>query len=126
MLLINFSHPLTAVHLERVAALAGKAVARVIDVSTHFDHSGSFVDQVRQLVDRAGLNSTEWQTLPLLVCPPSLAVISCLLVAELHGRMGYFPTLLRLKPVLNAVPPSFEPAELLNLQSVRDLARTKR
>jgi len=47
-------------------------------------------------------------------------------MAELHGRMGYFPPLLRLKPVAGSVPPRFEVAEILDLQTARDEARRKR
>jgi hypothetical protein len=48
------------------------------------------------------------------------------LLAELHGRMGYIPDCLRLRPVANARPTRYEVAELLDLQAVRDAARTKR
>jgi hypothetical protein len=40
--------------------------------------------------------------------------------------MGYFPAVLRLRPVPNTTPPAFELAEILNLQSVREQARGKR
>jgi hypothetical protein len=40
--------------------------------------------------------------------------------------MGYFPPVLRLRPVEGALPPRFEAAETLNLQGVRDAARKKR
>ena len=38
----------------------------------------------------------------------------------------YFPPVLRLRPVLGSLPPRYEVAEALNLQSVRDLARNAR
>jgi hypothetical protein len=46
-------------------------------------------------------------------------VIAATLLAELHGRMGYFPTILRLKPIPNSTPPQFQVAEVINLQAVR-------
>lgn len=64
--------------------------------------------------------------LPILVNPPSLNYSAALLIAELHGRMGYFPTCVRLRPVKDALPPRFEAAELMNLQAVRDTARRRR
>lgn len=57
---------------------------------------------------------------------PSLNFIAAVLLAELHGRMGYFPTIVRLRPVADATPRRFEVAELIDLQSVRDVARIKR
>ncbi|MCS7301391.1 MAG: CRISPR-associated protein Csx15 [Fimbriimonadales bacterium] len=53
-------------------------------------------------------------------------MIAATLLAELHGRMGYFPPVLRLRPVEGAVPPRFEVAEILNLQQIRDTARSQR
>ncbi|MGQ9492669.1 MAG: CRISPR-associated protein Csx15 [Anaerolineae bacterium] len=126
MILLNFSHPLTTEHLAQIEALAGNPVERVIDAPTQFDHEQPFVPQVRALVDSVGLSSTEWQTLSLLVNPPALNLIAVTLLAELHGRMGYFPTVLRLRPVPNSTPPRFEVAELINLQDVRATARTRR
>jgi hypothetical protein len=47
-------------------------------------------------------------------------------MAELHGRMGYFPAVIRLKPIPDSLPPQFEFAEIINLQAVRDQARAQR
>ena len=62
----------------------------------------------------------------LIVNLPSLNFIAGLLLAELHGRMGYFPPILRLRPVSDSLPPRYEVAEILNLQAVRDAARAAR
>ncbi|HPD40822.1 MAG TPA: CRISPR-associated protein Csx15 [Anaerolineae bacterium] len=126
MLLLNFSHPLTAEQLTRVMALLGSPVSRVLDVPTHFDPVQPFLPQITALVEGIGLTPTEWQTLPLLINPPSLNVITATLLAELHGRMGYFPAILRLRPVAGSLPPRFEVAEIINLQAVREAARVQR
>jgi hypothetical protein len=126
MIILNFSHPLTPDHLARVEALAGEQVERVVDAPTHFDRARSFAEQVEELVDGVGLTPQEWQTAPLLVNPPSLNLIAVTLLAELHGRAGYFPAVLRLRPVPGSTPPRFEVAELVNLQQVRDAARRRR
>jgi hypothetical protein len=78
------------------------------------------------LADEAGLSPAEWQTLSLLVNPPSLNFIAVALLAELHGRCGYFPAHLRIRPVQGSIPPQYEVAEVLDLQSVRDAARNRR
>jgi hypothetical protein len=126
MILLNFSHPLTTAHRAAVEQLAGRPVESVVEVKTHFDHTQPFAEQARALVDGIGLSPEEWQTAPLLVNPPSLSVIVCVLLAELHGRMGYFPPVLRLRPVSGSTPPIFEVAEIVNLQAVREAARTRR
>ncbi len=126
MLLLNFSHPLTADHLAQIEALAGAQVEHVIEVAVQFDTAQPFVPQVQALLAQIPLTAEEWQTTPLLIVPPALNFITAVLLAELHGRMGYFPPIVRLRPVPNALPPRFEVAEIINLQAVREAARTRR
>ena len=126
MLLLNFGHPLTDAQLARIRELAGRDIERVVVVPTQFDHARPFDEQVRELLATVPLSPEQWQTTPLLVNPPSLAPITAVLLAEIHGRSGYFPTIIRLRPMAGSVPPQFEVAELLNLQAVRDAARTRR
>jgi hypothetical protein len=123
MRILNFAHPLTPEQLRQIEQLTGQAVARVVDVETHFRTDKPFVAQARALVESVGLSAQEWQTTPLLVNLPSLNVIAALVLAELHGRCGYFPPVLRLMPVPNALPPQFHVAEIVNLQAVREVAR---
>ncbi len=126
MILLNFTHPLTADHLAQVAELTGQAVDRVIDAETQFDVAVSFVIQVGDLVNSIGLSPVEWQTAPMVVNPPALNAIAVTLLAELHGRMGYFPPVVRLRPLAGSVPPRFEVAEIIDLQAVRAAARRHR
>ena len=70
-----------------------------------------------------GKERVEWQTLSLLISPPSLNFVAAALLAELHGRCGYFPAHLRLRPVGTSITPRYEVAEVLDLQGVRDKAR---
>ncbi|MDW8224101.1 MAG: CRISPR-associated protein Csx15 [Gemmataceae bacterium] len=126
MLLLNFGHALTDAHLARIGELAQRDIARVLAVPTHFDHTRPFDEQVRELLTTVPLTPEQWQTTPLIINPPSLAPITAVLLAEIHGRSGFFPTILRLRPITGSVPPQFEVAELLNLQAIRDAARTLR
>jgi len=126
MILLNFSHPLTDDQLARVRELTGQVVENVIVFPAQFDHQQPFGPQLELLLADVPLSPQEWQTAPILVNPPSLNFITALVLAELHGRMGYFPPIVRLRPVEGALPPRYEVAEILNLQSVRDAARLKR
>ena len=125
MILINFAHALTPEQLERVEALAGRKVERLIPVPSQFDQDQPLAPQAIRLVDDVGLAPEEWQTKPLLVYPPGHSSLALLVLAEVHGRAGYFPRVLRLKPVPGGDPP-FQPAEVLDLQAVRDAARQRR
>jgi hypothetical protein len=126
MIVLNFSHPLTQEQIGRLAELAGQPVERTIEVPAQFDNDQPFVPQVEALADACGLSPAEWQTLPLVIVPPALSFIAVTLLAELHGRMGYFPSCVRMRPVAGAAPQRYEVAEILPLQEVREQARRKR
>ncbi len=126
MLVLNFSHPLTAEQIAQIEGLTGAAVDEVRHIPTQFDVARPFTPQVVALADRCGLSPEEWQTIPLLILPPALNFIAVALLAELHGRMGYFPPIVRTRPVAGALPPRYEVAEILDLQSLRDEARQRR
>jgi len=126
MILLNFAHPLTPDHLAQIEALTGQPVTDVRHLPAQFDHEQPFAPQVTALADACGLTPEEWQTLSLLINPPALNFIALALLAELHGRCGYFSTILRMRPVPGSTPPRFEVAELVNLQTARDAARERR
>lgn len=126
MILLNFSHPLTDEQLAQVEGLTSQAVERVVRRPAQFDNGTDFGSQVVDLADSCDLTVTEWQTAPLVIVPPALNVIAVLLLAELHGRMGYFPPCVRLRPIEGSVPTRYEVAEVLDLQGQRDAARQRR
>ena len=126
VVLVNFSHPLTSEQLAAVERCLGTKLARVLDVPTQFDPAAPFAEQGRALVDAAGLSGEEWQALPLVVNPPALAVITAVVLAGIHGRRGHFPTVLRLRRNGSGPLATMEVAELIDLQAVREHARTRR
>jgi hypothetical protein len=126
MILLNFSHPLTNANLTQVETLTGKKVDRVIEVNSQIDPQQPLVPQVVAMADQCGLSPVEWQTQLILVNPPSLHWVAVTLLAEIHGRCGYFPSHFRLRPVGEKMPTGFEVAEVLDLQTVRNEARQRR
>ncbi|OQB73555.1 MAG: hypothetical protein BWX92_03325 [Deltaproteobacteria bacterium ADurb.Bin135] len=126
MIIFNFSHPLTPHQIKQIEDLIGKKVDEVMDIYTQIEPNQPIVPQIRILVDSCNLSLDQWQTLPIIINPPSLNFIAVTLLAELHGRCGYFPAHLRLRPKNNTLPPQFEVAEIINLQEVRDEARRRR
>lgn len=126
MIVINFAHPLTDEQVRQLEALAGRKVEQIIAVDAQIDLGRPLAPQIVEMVDRAGLSPQEWQTLPLLILLPSLNYSAGVLLAELHGRMGFFPSIIRLRPIPDAIPPRFEVAEIIPLQAVRDAARARR
>jgi hypothetical protein len=126
VLLLNFTHPLTTEQERWIEAVAGRKIERTIAVMPQFEEEGPFTAQTEALLDGAGLSPEEWQTTPMIVNLPGFAPAAALLLAGLHGRMGYFPTIVRLRPVKGILPRVFAVAELIDLQGARDTSRIAR
>src|SRR6266516_4508847 len=125
MLILNFTHPITNEQQAQIEALANTSIQEVRTIRVQINQEELLEPQITTIVDAAGLSSEEWQTLPLLINPPGYAPAAFVLLAELHGRIGHFPSLIRLRPKAGPVP-AYEVAELLNLQEVREAARKRR
>ncbi len=126
MIVLNYSHPLTPAQLAQLETLTSAPLTEVRDMPALLDLDAPFTAQATALADAAQLSPAEWQTAPLLLVPPALNFAAAALLAELHGRMGYFPPIVRLRPVSGALPPRYEVAEIINLQALRDAARKRR
>ena len=124
--LLNFSHPLTPDQLATIKGLTNQEEISTFELAVQFDPDQPFRPQVEALLAGLTLTPTQLQAEAVLINPPALNFITALLLAELHGRMGYFPPIVRLRPVEGSLPPRFEVAEIINLQAVRDAARRQR
>lgn len=125
MLILNFTHPLTAEQRAQIERLADAPIEEVRTIPVQITQEESLEQQIVAIVDATHLTSEEWQTRPLLINPPGYAPAAFVLLAELHGRIGHFPSLIRLRPKHGAVT-GYEVAELLNLQTIREQARRRR
>jgi len=124
--IINFGHPFTEEQLNQLADLMGKEIKVIHQATVHFLTGSEFVPQAEALIEELPLSSEQWQTERLLINLPSLSVIAALLLAGMHGRMGYFPPVIRLRPREGTTPPVFDVAEVLDLNQVREAARKRR
>lgn len=126
MILLNFSHPLTPAQIAQAEQLTGQPIQQVVEFTVQFQNEQPFLPQLEALFAELPLSAHILQTEAILVNPPALNFITALVLAELHGRMGYFPPVLRLRPLTDSLPPHYEVGEVLNLQAVRDQARQAR
>lgn len=126
MILLNFSHPFTPEQKEQLEAVLGQKIERIHHDLVQFDHNADYLSQLAKVMEKIPLTPQELQSAAIIVNLPSFNTIAALTLAELHGRMGYFPPVVRMRPVEGAIPPRYEVAEILNLQTVRDTARTRR
>lgn len=125
MLILNFTHPFTSEQRAQIESLAQTSIEEVRTVPVQINQAEPLEPQITATVDAVGLSSEAWQTLPLLINPPGYAPAAFVLLAELHGRIGHFPSLIRLRPIPGPVT-GYEVAELLNLQTIRETARKRR
>ena len=125
-LILNFARPLTHAQLLQLQSLLG-ALPEVVDlpgVPVQFFDDKPLAEQVVDLLDNAGLTLEEWASLHFILNPPGLASAVSAVLAEVHGRSGHFPHIVRMTPtpedrnVYNVV-------EIVKLQNIRDAARTR-
>ncbi len=126
MIIVNFAHPLTDTQKAQIEQMTGQPITAVCPIPAQFDNQRPFPPQVSALLDGLPLTPEQWQTEPLLINPPAYAPAVAALIAELHGRTGHFPAIIRIRPVPDSLPTRYEVAELINLQTIRENARQLR
>lgn len=92
-------------------------------IPIQFNHAESFPTQWETAFAATGPTEREWKTEKFIVVLPAFNYVAALASSELLGRMGYFPSIVRMKPVEGAMPPRFEVAEIINLQATYETAR---
>ncbi len=127
-MLLNFAHPLTAEQVAALEGLLGQGVGetRQEPAQTAIDPERPLREQAAAIIDGFGLSPEAWQTRPILINPPGYAPAAVAVLAEIHGRRGNFPAVVRLRPIAQTTPTRYEVAEIVNLNDVRDAAREKR
>ena len=122
LLVLNFAHPLTTQQQTQIEKLSGTIIENVITIPTLINEEEPLQPQITQLIDDIDQSTPNWHKRHVLINPPGYAPTALLLLAEIHGRIGHFPTLIRMRPKHGPVT-TYEVIELLNLQTIRDAAR---
>lgn len=122
ILFLNFAHPLTEQQRKQIELLTGTSIKDVISIPAQINEAEPLGPQIITLIDATDLSFDEWNQRNILINLPGYAPAASLLLAEIHGRTGHFPTILRLRPKHGSVT-SYEVAEIINLQTYRDKAR---
>lgn len=125
MLLLNYAHPITDDQADQLETLLGEH-PDIRNIPAQVERTQPLAEIAAALADGAGLSPHEWQTTPLLLNPPALAPVALALIAEIHGRSGYFVPIVNVRPVAGATPPRYEIGEIGMLQDLRDTARRRR
>lgn len=121
MIMLNFAEPLTEEAVSAISALSGRTVRRVVNLPPKFADNLPLVPQVRTLLDQAGFSKREWETTSLVVCLPNDPAAAALIVAEVAGRRGRTPSIVRF--IHEGPTGKKEPSEIISLHEVRKEAR---
>ena len=124
-IIFNFSHALTGDQITQIQSQVKDQINEII-IPIHFNQDKSFLQQVGKQIDYKMIVKYARRQNGLLIIPPALGVITCLLLAKLHGLLGYFPSIVRLRPVDQGLFQDYQVAEIINLQTLRDQSRKKR
>ncbi len=127
-LALNFSgHPVLPGQQKAIQKQAGWPSIEVLDVPMGtVKEDENFLKTAIRKVDDIDLLPNEWQTFPLVAIPSGYSPLWSALLAEIHGRLGHFPDVVRIRPAPQGEKEKFEVAEILDLRDVRHQARTKR
>jgi hypothetical protein len=127
-LILNFSgHPVLAGQQQAIQRMMKWPTSEVIDVALgNVPEDHKFVSAIEKAVYTVGLTSDEWQKIPMVVIPAGYTPIWSVVLAVLHGRLGHFPEIVRLRPAPALSAEKFEVAEIMNLHEVRHHSREKR
>ena len=125
---LNFSgHPVLPGQQKAIQQRMGWPNIEVIDVPMGtVKEDENFLKTAIRKVDDIDLLPDEWQTFSLVAIPSGYSPLWSALLAEIHGRLGHFPDVVRLRPAPQGEKEKFEVAEILDLRDVRHQARTKR
>lgn len=127
-LVLNFSgHPVLSKQQQDIRILMGWISVVVIDVTLgNVPEDNNFIGSIVGAIDDICLSPDEWQSIPMVVIPSGYSPIWSIVLAELHGRLGYFPDVVRFRASIQPSSERFEVAEIMNLREVRHQSRRKR
>jgi hypothetical protein len=125
---LNFSgHPVLPGQLEALEKMMLWHASVVIDVPVGtIKEDRMFVANIVRTIDKIDLSPEQWQTAGIVTIPAGYSAIWSVVLAELHGRLGYFPDVVHLRPAPSDAEEKYEVAEIMNLREVRHASREKR
>ena len=128
MYVLNFTHPLTDQHMFDIGIMLEQDLETleqvVVPCSINFEVP--IEAQIVALVDAVGFSASQWQADGFVLNLPALSMAAAAVLAEIHGRCGYWPPVVLMRRAEGGPPIRFEAYAILNLGDLRDAARTRR
>ena len=127
-IILNFSgHPVLPGQLKAIEKILQWPSPKVIDVPVvTIAKDRNFMTNIVKAIEKVDLSPVQWQASNIVALPAGYSAIWSIVLAEIHGRLGYFPDVVHLQPSAAAAAEKFEVAEIMNLRQVRHASRVKR
>lgn len=101
LLVLGFSHPITDPQKPEIAQLLGCQVSDIEfrEGSRQYEYTTveELIDTVRAQIDFMKISAADWQKTRIVVNLPAHSAGAMIALTEMHGRMGFFPEVLRLE-----------------------------
>ena len=120
MILINFGAPFRPLQISQAEALLHEPITRVVDLTVNVDPDQEMLAQFKKIMGKLKLINADLRAEPVVVNLPQQNYLSVMILAELHARMGYFPTFIRTRMTSSGMLPYYEVAEVIDLQAIED------
>jgi hypothetical protein len=123
-LILNFGRGLTHAQMLQLKNLLENLpeVINLPDLPVQFQEQRTLAEQVMEVLDSTGLTLEEWSSLNFVVNLPGFAPAVAGVLAEIHGRSGHFPHVIRMTPSPDDKT-VYNVTEIVKLQNIRDAAR---
>ena len=127
-IILNFSgHPVLPGQLKAIEKILHWPSQQVIDVPVGtIAEDRNFIGNIVKAIDKVDLSPVQWQAASIVALPAGYSAIWSVVLAEIHGRLGYFPDVVHLRPSGVTSAEKYEVAEIMNLRQVRHASREKR
>jgi hypothetical protein len=122
MILLNFSSPFKQGQLAHVETILHEPIDRVINYQCKIDSDLEILPQILTFMAKLPASDAELKSEPVAVVLPDQNYLAVLVMAYLHGILGYFPPIFRTRLATIGIMPIHEVVELLNPQAVEDAA----
>jgi hypothetical protein len=123
MILLNFSSPFKKDQLPQVELILQEPIDRVVNYPCKVDSDMEILPQILEFMAKLPIGEAELRNEPVAVVLPVQNYQAVLVIAYLHGILGYFPPIFRTRLATIGIMPIHEAAELLNPQAVEDAAK---
>lgn len=119
-IVLNFSHNFTTEQKDEILELLGKSEGEVefregLGRQYQYESAFGLVKQVREQVANVRLSASAWQEYQIIINLPAHSGGAMIALADMHGRMGYFPTVLRVE----RADDGFHYTEAIDLEKLR-------